>query len=175
MRLLFSGLLAFGLAAPAFGQSDGTIAVPPAPPIIASPVTPQIVTPPSTLPPATAPTNQDTGTAAAPPPDDSLPPQPPDSWVPGKAAQLGVLNKVDGSVSSITIPVGGQNQIGDLTVSVLACVIRPADEIPDAAVFIAATGAGAAAPIYRGWMVRSMPGAAVVGDASETFRVISCG
>ena len=35
-------------------------------------------------------------------------------------------------------------------------------------------GAAAGAPIFRGWMIRSIPGATVVGDASETLRVVSC-
>jgi hypothetical protein len=28
--------------------------------------------------------------------------------------------------------------------------------------------------LYKGWMVRSTPGATVVGDAGETFRVVDC-
>jgi hypothetical protein len=38
----------------------------------------------------------------------------------------------------------------------------------------APAGATSGAPIFRGWMVRSIPGATVVGDASETLRVVSC-
>jgi hypothetical protein len=38
----------------------------------------------------------------------------------------------------------------------------------------AQAGTAAGAPIFRGWMVRSIPGATVVGDASETLRVVSC-
>jgi hypothetical protein len=96
--------------------------------------------------------------------------------VPGKTAELGVLDKIDGSVTTITIPVGGQANLGDLQISVLACVTRPPDEIPDAAIFLAAQSATdhSQPPLYRGWIIRSAPGAAVVGDASETFRVITC-
>jgi hypothetical protein len=44
------------------------------------------------------------------------------------------------------------------------------------AVFLAlqSTQNPSAPPDYRGWLVRSAPGAAVAGDASETFRVIDC-
>jgi hypothetical protein len=118
--------------------------------------------------------------AGAPAPDtaSSLPPPIPDSWVPEHTAELGILDKVDGGANTITVPVGGQTTAGDLQISVLACVARPPDEVPDDAVFVAIqpTGAGDAAqgPLFRGWMVRSIPGATVVGDASETLRVVGC-
>jgi hypothetical protein len=118
--------------------------------------------------------------AGAPAPDtaSSVPPPIPDSWVPEHTAELGILDKVDGGANTITVPVGGQTTAGDLQISVLACVARPPDEVPDDAVFVAIqpTGAGDAAqgPLFRGWMVRSIPGATVVGDASETLRVVGC-
>jgi hypothetical protein len=91
---------------------------------------------------------------------------------------LGVLNEVDGSTSQVSVPVGGQPaKTGDVLVSVQACATRPPQELPDTAVFLTVQPAdgGNAAPLYRGWMLRSAPGAAVVGNAAESFRVISCG
>jgi hypothetical protein len=122
-------------------------------------------------PPASTDPNADNGQPAAAP---AAPPA--NNWVPGTTAKLGVLNKIDGSVTEISVAVGGQANAGDLRVSVLACVTRPPGEIPDAAIFLAAAAAAdnAGAPVYRGWIVRSAPGAAVAGDASETFRVIDC-
>ena len=114
------------------------------------------------------------GATGTEPPPDIAPPTP-NKWVPGKTAMLGVLNEVDGSTSTVSIPVGGQAKVGNLTVSVQACMIRPPDELPDAAIFLTVqTGDNSAAPLYRGWMLRSAPGATVVGDASETFRAINC-
>jgi hypothetical protein len=90
------------------------------------------------------------------------------------------------------VPVGGSTVVGDLTVRVQACVERAPGEAPDSAIYVVvmpAPGAGGAdgsgadvassAPdgtqaIYRGWLVKSEPGAAVVGDAAEAFRVIGC-
>jgi hypothetical protein len=195
MRLrLATGGMAISLSAatflPALAQPDNAVAVPPAPPLVAAPPTSLPPPPPvSAAPPPglvqtpTPPANQDSGQdssqdngGTAAPPDQTVPPPLPSTWLPGKSAQIGILNKVDGSISSAVIPVGGQAAIGDLTISVLACVTRPADQIPDAAIFISAqtTSSDSGAPIYRGWMVRSAPGAAVVGDASEMFRVIGC-
>jgi hypothetical protein len=115
------------------------------------------------------------GAAALPPPPDVAPVQP-NTWTPGTTAVLAVLNKVDGSTSQLTLPVGAQPQTtGDLNVNVQACMSRPAGQIPDAAVFLTVTPVQqGAAPLYNGWMVRSAPGATVVGNAGQTFRVIGC-
>ncbi len=193
-------------AGAAFAQSPGSsdsdaIAVPPAPPIVAAPPTaiqpiPVPAAPPPGLVPAAPPADIDTGndTGAAPtqtPPADNsggqgqaqaqgsapdIAPVPPNTWLPGKTAQIGVLDKIDGSVSQLSIPVGSQSVVGDLQVSVQACMTRPPDQVPDAAVFLAlqSTQNASAPPDYRGWLVRSAPGAAVAGDASETFRIIGC-
>lgn len=100
-----------------------------------------------------------------------------EKWVYGRVVELGVLNKVDGSTKMLTIPVGGQVVSGDLNVSVQACVVRPQGALPNAAAFLTLQSAdptATSAPIYRGWMVKSMPGAADVENADEAFRIISC-
>lgn len=116
------------------------------------------------------------GSGGAQPPAQDQPPQPANDWVPGKTAILGVLNKVDGSTSTLTIPVGGQATAGDLTVSVQACVSRPPGQLPDAAIFLTLqpNDAQSGPPVYRGWMVRSTPGATDAGNAGQAFRVITC-
>lgn len=185
----------------ALAQSDNgnAIAVPPAPPIVASPpAAPAAPTPPAApsppglvetpLPPPVTPDNTDTGTAngntdttdstsAAPSvPAPAPPPAVQSDWVSGKTAEIRVLDKVDGSIADLTIPVGGQSLSGDLQVSVLACDVHPPGQLPDDAIFVSIQPSAdpAAPPVYRGWMVRSVPAASVVGDASETFRVVSC-
>lgn len=110
------------------------------------------------------------------PPND-VPPVPENKWVYGHVVELGVLNKVDGSTTTLTIPVGGQEVSGDLTVGVQACVVRPPASLPNAAVFLTlqSTEASAAdSPVYRGWIVKSLPGAAAAENSDEAFRVISC-
>jgi hypothetical protein len=176
---LFAGSLAWA-------QAQNPVVVPPAPPIVSAPLaappaqaTPTLPAPPPGLvqtpvPPApagTAPT-----TAAAPPAPPDTAPTVPNTWVPGKTAVLGVLNKVDGGASQISIPVGSQANVGDLQVSVQSCVTRPPDQIPDTAIFLSVQNNtnSSDSPLFRGWMVRSEPGATVVGDASETFRVVNC-
>jgi hypothetical protein len=190
---------------------DGT-AVDNGAPAAPTPVTPDAsqtapVTPGQTAPAVTTPT-------PAPNTASSTPPPAANDWVPQHTARIGLLDKVDGGASTVSIPVGGQTDAGDLQISVLACETRPPGEIPDDAIFVSiqpvatgATGTASAAPppggtpadatasggpappgqgdgtqagsasgapIFRGWMVRSIPGATVVGDASETLRVVSC-
>lgn len=104
-------------------------------------------------------------------------PVPANNWVAGHHAVLGVLDKVDGSTSKLTIPVGGQGTVGDLSVSVQACVTRPPGTLPDSAVFLTLQSnapQGSGSQVYRGWMVHSAPGATDVGDAGEAFRMITC-
>ena len=114
-------------------------------------------------------------TANQPPPPDVAPP-PSTDWTQNTTAKLGVLNKVDGSTSQLTLTVGGPAQTsGDLSVSVQACLTRPAGQLPDSAVFVTVMPVPqGGAPIYRGWMLHSAPGAAFAGNAGQTFRVIGC-
>jgi hypothetical protein len=97
-------------------------------------------------------------------------------WVAGHTAEIGVLDQVDGAIANLNIPVGGQVTSGDLQIQVLACMMRPADQLADAAIFVnvQSTADKTAPPIFHGWMVRSVPAATVVGDASETLRVANC-
>ncbi|MGO9819014.1 MAG: DUF2155 domain-containing protein [Acidocella sp.] len=182
----------------AWAQNDqSVIVIPPAPPIVSAPQAPapapapqapaaaaqvQSQTLPAVPPVQTQGTQTQPASGPAPaantqpaPPD--VAPTPPNDWVPGHTAVLGVLNEVDGSTSQLSVPVGGQPaKAGDVLVSVQACAIRPPQDLPDAAVFLTVQPAddSTAAPLYRGWMLRSAPGATVVGNAAETFRVIGC-
>jgi hypothetical protein len=186
MRLSLAVAVLLPLSAPVWAQAqtqnngDSVIAVPLAPPIVAAPPTPAAPVAPLAPPPPGLVQNPVPPAQAAPVPAPAAPPDVapviPNVWVPGKVATLGVLNEVDGGTSTVSIPVGGQSAIGDLQVSVQACATRPPDQLPDAAIFLTVTPSGnaAAAALYRGWMVRSAPGATVVGDSSEAFRIIGC-
>jgi hypothetical protein len=170
----------------AWAQTQNPVVVPPAPSIMSTPLTsppaqatPTLPAPPPGLvqtPMPAAPAGPAPATAATAPAPADTTPTAPNTWVPGKTAILGVLDKVDGGANQISIPVGGQANVGDLQVSVQSCVTRPPDQIPDSAVFLSVQNNtdSSGSPLYRGWMVRSTPGATVVGDASETFRVINC-
>ncbi len=189
MFLRTAAILVFA-AAPAWAQT----VIPPAPPVVAAPpAAPAPATPPPSASTPTqigqtpasgfddgssqpAPATTDQSTLVTAPPPATTAPAIPNTWLPGTSATLGVLNKVDGTSSQVTIAVGGHAVIGDLTVSVLACATRPPTQVPDAAIFLttAPTAPQNTAPAFRGWLISSMPGATVAGDAGEVFRVVSC-
>ncbi len=197
MRRIAFVAAAFLCAGPVWAQNGGSeIVIPPAPPLTPEapssppPIQPAPQQPPpglvqTPLPPSGAGDEARTpavpsatppsSTAALPAPADAAPTQP-DNWTPGTTAVLGVLNKVDGSTTQLSLSAGGQAQTtGDLSVSVQACSSRPAGQIPDVAVFLTVSSTqGGAAPLYHGWMLRSAPGATFVGNAGQTFRVIGC-
>jgi hypothetical protein len=190
--VLRSAAILLLLATPAFAQTSTVI--PPAPPVVAAPpAAPAPATPsPSASTPTQigqtpaqnfdngstqpAPATPDQSTLVTAPPPATTAPAIPNTWLPGTSATLGVLNTVDGTSSQVTIQVGGHAVIGDMTVSVLACANRPPTQVPDAAIFLttAPTASANIAPGFRGWLIRSMPGATVAGDAGEVFRVVNC-
>jgi hypothetical protein len=193
MRPIAGLVAALCVVAPAWAQSVPTVAVPPAPALTPAPATPTAPPAPAAPTPpglgqtpaanggsALGQSAPGTATGAAPAPATPVPPDAaaviPNTWLPAGGAILGVLNKVEGSTKKITIPAGGQATVGDLVVSVQTCLTRPPDALPDAAVFLAVQPAGddSGAAGFRGWMIRSAPGATVVGDAGETFRLIGC-
>jgi hypothetical protein len=156
-------------SSPAQAAVNAPVAIPPASPAAA----PAAEAAPG-APAAPAATTAQAAPAAPEAPD--TPPIIPNTWLPENNATLGVLDKVDGSITQVSIPVGGQASVGDVTISVQSCLARPPDQVPDAAIFVSVQSVGGDddTPLYRGWMVRSMPGATVFGDASEIFRLISC-
>ncbi len=188
--LLGASVLSMGTA---WAQNGGSeIVVPPAPvvtpevPQLPAPVQAPVQPPPPGLVPvqppavgsgtgAAIPDGSASATANQPPPPD-VAPVPSTDWTQNTTAKLGVLNKVDGGTSRLTLTVGAPPQtVGDLSISVQACLTRPAGQLPDAAVFLTVTPVPqGGTPIYRGWMLRSAPGAAFVGNAGEAFRIISC-
>jgi hypothetical protein len=186
---VIAGFLSVGTAWAQNGDSE--IFIPPAPPLtpeapsVPAPAQPAAQPPPGLVqgapPMAGASTAPDSpgvppvSAATQPPPPDIAPAQT-NTWTPGTAAVLGVLDKVDGSTAQLQLTVGAQPKIvGDLSVSVQACLSRPAGQIPDVAVFLTvAPVQQGAPPLYSGWMLRSAPGATFAGNAGQTFRVIAC-
>jgi hypothetical protein len=207
MRALFGlGITLVAVTPVAWAQNNQPASlapVPLAPGIISAPNAPlPAPSAPQSLPPPDLPApDLPTDSTAAPPNDPTAlaeppvaSPQSPDHttntpaqikpiWDRRGSAVLDVLDKEDGAVHRIDVPVGSSVVEGKLSVAVASCVERPKGMTPDAATFATVTSKTGTtnasstvdAPLFRGWLIRSEPGATVVGDAAVTFRLIGCG
>jgi hypothetical protein len=102
----------------------------------------------------------------------------PTQWLPGHQAQLTVLDKIYGSASTVSATVGTPFTVRFLTVTVLACLVRPPTLPPDAAAFLQVTDSHAApgsAPEFRGWVFKAEPALSGMHDPATDISVDSCG
>lgn len=85
------------------------------------------------------------------------------------------LDKVNAQSGLLTLKVGASGQFGALTVSVQACIVRPADQPSDAAAFLTVTDSHVEGPVFKGWMLRSQPSLSMLEHAIYDLRVLGCG
>lgn len=187
-------ILAVAAGQAAAQSGGGVVAVPEAPPVSSAPDTPlpsrSLPAPDLPAPAVNAPEamsrpttpgvgsgNPSTSGAQSAQPRQAKP-----VWDARNEAVLDVLDKADGAVTRISAPVGSTFTQGKLRIKVSACVVRPADMPPDAAAYFDVASIGASTtdtssgttPLFHGWLIRSEPGATVLGDAAVTFRLIGC-
>lgn len=118
---------------------------------------------------------------AAPTPAPGLPtvgiapaPVPPPAWLPRHAAVLQIVEKVDATHRSLTVPVGSTTRIGTLAIAVKACVVRPPGQERDAAAYLDIVGKDKAAPLFQGWILAAEPAVSVFQDPIYDVRVTGC-
>lgn len=116
--------------------------------------------------------------APEPPPGTNNPGTPASSdWVQKSHADLILLDKIYGSSRAMTATVGTPFQIRFLTITVLACWVRPPTLPPDAAIFVQVTDTHAPAgapPEFRGWVFQAEPALSGVSDATTDISVTGC-
>lgn len=110
-------------------------------------------------------------------------------WVPRRVAEIQALDKVTARVSVVRATLGEPLRYGTLTILVRACQARPADEVPDAAVWMEITEsrvpgtapqagqpavAPASAPVFRGWMFAENPALNMLEHPVYDLRVLAC-
>jgi hypothetical protein len=101
----------------------------------------------------------------------------PTVWLPKTTAQLTILDKIYGTSSNQAAPIGAPFNVRFLTVSVLACWVRPPDLPPDAAVFLQISDSRASAgapPEFRGWIFKAEPALSGLSDPVTDISVESC-
>jgi hypothetical protein len=102
----------------------------------------------------------------------------PSQWVPQQQAQLTVLDKIYGSATTMSAKAGVPFAVRFLTVTVLACWVRPPTLPPDAAVYLQVTDSHAAAgspPEFRGWIFKAEPALSSMDDPATDISVDGCG
>lgn len=123
-------------------------------------------------------TPDQTPPAPEPPPGTNNPGTPASSdWVQKSHADLILLDKIYGSFRDVTATVGTPFQVRFLTITVLACWVRPPSLPPDAAVFVQVTDSHAPAgapPEFRGWIFQAEPALSGVSDAATDISVTGC-
>lgn len=98
-------------------------------------------------------------------------------WPTRNTARLQALDKVTARVTVIEVRVGETARFGTLAVNVRACHARPADEVPDAAVWMQITDSRAPAgtpPAFQGWMFANAPGVHMLEHPVYDIRVLDC-
>ena len=115
---------------------------------------------------------------AAPPPGPAAPSAAPiapvqSEWLVQGTAELRALDKVMARTSTLTAKVGETVRFGPLSVLVRECVIRPPDRPQDAAAFLEISEA-ARPPVFRGWMLLSLPQLALVEHPTHDIRLAAC-
>ncbi|MDB5314691.1 MAG: hypothetical protein JWO26_797 [Rhodospirillales bacterium] len=96
-------------------------------------------------------------------------------WVPARRAQLQALDKVTARVTVVEATVGQDARFQTLTIRVVACHARSADEVPDAAAFLEIRDSRRdATPVFRGWMFANSPGVNMLEHPVYDIRVLEC-
>jgi hypothetical protein len=112
---------------------------------------------------------------AAPPATATIPAS--TDWVQKTNADLIVLDKIYGSSRDVSTTVGTPFTERFLTITVLACFVRPPNLAPDAAVFLQVTDTKAAAgtpPKFRGWIFEAEPALSGMADPATDVSVRGC-
>jgi len=103
------------------------------------------------------------------------PPAPaPPGWEPRGAAELQALDKIDDRSASLNVPVGQTVQFEHLLISVRACLVRPADQAPDAAGFLQIVDKHPGTPGFSGWMLAAEPYVSMLQHPAFDVRVLGC-
>jgi hypothetical protein len=98
-------------------------------------------------------------------------------WEPKREAELQALDKVTARITIVKAQLNQPITFGTLRVTVRACNARPADEVPDAAVWLEVRDTrndAGGRPVFQGWMFANAPGIAMLEHPVYDLRVLEC-
>jgi hypothetical protein len=122
----------------------------------------------------------------APPPEEApAPPKekepkkqdisPPDAWVPRTQATLRVMNKIDSTVQTLSVPVGGSTTYQSLTIKLSGCFVRPPDLPDDATAHLTITDSRPDQPGFDAWMLKNEPALNMLQHPVYDVQLAGCG
>ena len=100
---------------------------------------------------------------------------PPDAWQPRQQATLRVMNKIDSTVQTLTVPVGGTASFESLTIRLSGCFVRPPDLPADAAAHLTITDSRPGLPGFDAWMLKNEPALNMLEHPVYDVQLAACG
>jgi hypothetical protein len=166
--------------APAYAPAQPSIQ-PYAPAPAAPPAQQDLLQPAPAPEPAPSAPAPEQATPSAPSNAPSAPPSPPEAappvqsgWVPKQVAELRALDKVDATVTPITIRVGQSVQYKSLTIALRACDARPPDQPADSTAFLDISDSRPGAPGFHGWVFAHDPSVSMLQHPVYSVQLASC-
>ena len=99
----------------------------------------------------------------------------PATWLPRATAMLQVLDKETGGARALTVAVGQSVQIGPLTITVRACMVRPPTMPGDATAFLDIADHTKDDPGFQAWSLKNEPFLSMYQNPLYNVRVLGCG
>lgn len=100
--------------------------------------------------------------------------QRPNVWVPASGVRLDALDKVNAQATALNIKIGQSATFGSLTITLKACVIRPADQPADSAAYLTVKDSHPDSPDFNGWMLADEPSVSMMQNPVYDLRVSGC-
>ena len=100
---------------------------------------------------------------------------PPDSWQPRQSGTLRVMNKIDGTVSPVTLRVGETQDFQSLKITLTGCFVRPPDLPADAAAQLQIVDTRPSQPGFSGWVLKNEPALHMLEHPVYDVQLAGCG
>ena len=99
---------------------------------------------------------------------------PPDTWLPRQSGTIRVLNKIDSTLSTLTLHTGETVHLQSLSITLAACDVRPPDLPADAAARLTVSDSRPDTPGFDGWILQNEPAANMLEHPVYDIQLASC-
>lgn len=99
---------------------------------------------------------------------------PPDTWQPRQTGTLRVMNKIDSTVSTVTLKVGETTKFQSLQITLSGCFVRPPDLPADATAQVSIVDSRPDQPGFNGWILKNEPGLNMLEHPVYDVQLAGC-